>query len=284
MYALLVTSFLTVPLSTGQRCLHGSCHLQVALGLLSDFVHRAATMQSSGTAHARLKPFVSIKQRAAPIRPSQQVGRHHAQRSNAACISARIAILVCLSHPELVACLHLGCHEVLVVLCDTCSSVTGMTLQAARCSARNEPQEQPQMPPQHSRRAALALGAAAVAAGPALVRPQDASAAASAFPPAAAATQPLCRTSAVDSGVPRAVPIADMAEGGGAARAQDRIAVGKSGMIATVSSLGTISSRSCRAQVRSKLRRCSFRDFILFFLRLLAAAILAVLQGHLVSH
>lgn len=107
--------------------------------------------------------------------------------------------------------------------------------QAARCSsAPQQPRDQAQ---QHSRRAALAMGAAAGIVLPGMLRPDGAAAAVS--PNAArqpGAQQALCRASAFDGGAglasaARANPVADVAEGSIAARSNDRIELGKSGVL-----------------------------------------------------
>ncbi len=139
-----------------------------------------------------------------------------------------------------------------------------VNLQAARCEATPQ-QAGSQQPAQHSRRTALAMGAAASLAAPQLLRPSDAS---------AALQQPLCRTSAYESGVGgtasaagggfTANPVADLAEGSTAERRGDRITLGKSGenfqngsrptamtLILILAPFGTCHSRGC-AQMASR--------------------------------
>jgi hypothetical protein len=99
-------------------------------------------------------------------------------------------------------------------------------MQAARCAAEQPPPQQAQ----RSRRDALAMGAAAGILLPGMLRPGDAAAAAPYGDQPTA--QPLCRASAFDACGGAAAarnPVAEVAEGGVAARTNDRIELGKSG-------------------------------------------------------
>lgn len=140
-----------------------------------------------------------------------------------------------------------------------------VNLQAARCEATPQ-QAGSQQPAQHSRRTALAMGAAASLAAPQLLRPSDAF---------AALQQPLCRTSVYESGVSgtanavgggfTANPVADLAEGSTAERRGDRITLGKSGEklhnesrptamtpILILAPFGTCHSRGCAQMASSE--------------------------------
>jgi hypothetical protein len=125
-------------------------------------------------------------------------------------------------HASLHACQHVGC-----------SRASAGAKQAARCAAE-QPQPQQQQA-QRSRREALAMGAAAGIVLPGMLRPGDAAAAAAPVSDQLMAQQ-LCRASAFDArGGLGAVgnPVAEVAEGGIAARSNDRIELGKSGGIIT---------------------------------------------------